>query len=126
MKVLSIVESAYRGTIEEQDDTILWLNHIFQNSGAEITVLLRGNSVNYILKNQDASGLNFGDWKQTNPPELDKDLSAMIAKGIPIYAIEEDVRDRGLPQDKFIEGIQLIPLGKVAELCDRAEQVWHW
>lgn len=126
MKVLSIVESAYRGTIEEQDDTILWLNHIFQNSGAEVTVLLRGNSVNYLLQNQDASGLHFGNWQQTNPPELARDLASMIAKGIEIYAIEEDVRDRGLPQNQFIAGIQLIPLGKVAELCDRADRVWHW
>ncbi|MEA5469602.1 DsrE family protein [Spirulina sp. 06S082] len=126
MKILSIVESAYRGTIEEQDDTILWLNHIFQNGGAEVSVLLRGNSVNYLLKNQDASGLQFGGWKQTNPPELDQDLTAMLEKGIAIYAVAEDVRDRGLPQDKFIAGIQLIPLGEVAELCDRFEQVWHW
>ena len=126
MKILSIVESAYRGTIEEQDDTILWLNHIFFFLFAEVSVLLRGNSVHYLLKNQDASGLQFGEWKQTNPPELDQDLTAMLEKGIAIYAVAEDVRDRGLPQDKFIAGIQLIPLGEVAELCDRFEQVWHW
>ncbi len=125
-KILSIVETAYRATVEEQDDTILWLTHMLKNAGSDISILLRANAVNYAAKGQDASGLRFGEMTMTHPPEIDKDVSKMIEKGIPVFVVEEDVKERGLADADLISGIQSLKRQAIPELIDRHEQVWHW
>jgi intracellular sulfur oxidation DsrE/DsrF family protein len=126
MKVLNIVEAAYRGTLEEQDDTIVWICHAMKGAGADIDVLLRGNSVSYAVKAQDASGLAFGDAAQTQPPRLADDLIRLKAKGVRIYAVEDALRERGIEPDALIDGLDLVPRGKLAALFADYDQVWHW
>ncbi len=125
-KILNIVETAYRATIEEQDDTVLWLTHMLKNGGADISVLLRANAVNYAVKGQDASGLSFGEAKMTHPPEIDKDVEKMIQKGVPVYLVEQDVNDRGLADADFVSGIKKVKREALPELIDQHDQVWHW
>ena len=125
-KILSIVETAYRATIEEQDDTVLWLSHMLKNAGADISVLLRANAVNYAVKGQDASGLSFGEMKMSHPPEIDKDLEKMIEKGVPLYVVEEDAGDRGLSDEELIGGIKKVKREALPELIDQHDQVWQW
>ncbi len=125
-KILNIVETAYRATIEEQDDTVLWLTHMLKNAGADISVLLRANAVNYAVKGQDASGLAFGESKMTHPPEIDKDVEKMIQKGVPLYVVEEDTKDRGLSDEELISGIKKVSRTQLPELIDQHDQVWHW
>jgi predicted peroxiredoxin len=125
-KILNIVETAYRGTLEEQDDTVLWLTHMLKNAGADISVLLRANAVNYAAKGQDASGLHFGALKMTHPPEIDKDVEKMIEKGVSIYLVEEDARERGLTDDDLLDGLRKIKRQGIPQLIDEHDQVWHW
>ncbi len=95
-RILQVAEGAYRATIEEQDDTVVWFTQAIKGGGADVTVLLRGHAVNYAVKGQDASGLAFGDRKQTQPPDLSGDLVRMIAKGVNVYAVSDDLVARGL------------------------------
>lgn len=125
-KILNIVETAYRATIEEQDDTILWLTHMFKNAGADVSLLLRANAVNYAAKGQDASGLSFGEIKMIHPPEIDKDLEKIIGKGVPVYLVQEDARERGLSDGDFVSGVKKVSRGDLPALIDEHDQIWHW
>jgi len=126
MKVLNIVEAAYRGTLEEQDDTIIWICHAMKGASADIDVLLRGNAVNYAVKAQDASGLAFGDAQQTQPPKLADDLAKLKAKGVKVYVVEDALSERGIAKSELIDGMDLVPRRNLAKLFGEYDQVWHW
>src|SRR5271169_4903496 len=122
MKTLSIIESAYRATIEEQDDTIVWIHGAMKGAGADLAVLLRGNAVNYLVQRQDAGGLAFGDWRQIQPPRIASDLAALAAKGVDICYVAE----RGIERNELINSAQPVARGAVAELLGRYDRVWYW
>ena len=126
MKILSIVDTAYRATLEEQDDTILWLNHALRNNGAEISVLLSGNAVNYAVQGQDATGLAFGDKRVAHPPQIDQDLARLIAAKVAVFAVEEDIRERALPPGRLVAGIETLSRAAMPEMIERFDHVWRW
>ena len=125
-KILSIVERAYHGTIEEQGDTILWLSHMIKNAGTDISVLLRGNAVNYGVMGQDASGLSFGDVKMEVPPTLDTDVANLVAAAVPTYIVSEDLEDRGIQRTELAQGLTVISRSELADLYDSHDSIWHW
>ena len=125
-RILQVIESAYRGTLEEQDDTVLWLTHALQGAGGDFAVLLRGNAVNYAVRGQDASGLSFGAKRQTQPPRLEEDVSKLIGKGVPVAYVEEDAAARGIAQGDLVEGVRGVRARELPQLLESYDQVWHW
>jgi hypothetical protein len=125
-KVLNIVETAYRATLEEQDDPVLWLTHVLRGAGADVHVLLRGAAVNYAARGQDASGLSFGGRAQTQPPRLERDLSVLAGKGAKIYVLKEDAATRGLRLDELASGLELIGRDGIPGLFRQFDHIWHW
>lgn len=126
MKVLQIVETAYRATTEEQDDTVIWISHAMRGASAELGVLLTGNAVNYVAGDQDGSGLTLGAWRQTQPPVIAQDLAALMRKDVPVYCIKEDLAERGLLECKLLEGIVLMSRAQMPRLFGEYDHVWRW
>jgi hypothetical protein len=124
--VLSVIGTAYRGTIEEQDDTVLWLTHMLKTNGLGMSVLLRGNAVSYALRGQDPSGLCIGTIPIKHPPSLDADVAALLDHGVPVYYVEEDAGERGIPQDRLIDGTKAVHRQDIASLFANYEQIWNW
>jgi sulfur relay (sulfurtransferase) DsrF/TusC family protein len=126
-KTLNIVESAYRAVMEEQDDTILWVLAAMAGAGADHTVVLRGNAVNYAVAGQGGPGLTVGEWKQTQAPKMDRDVLDLIEKRkIPVYVIAEDLADRGIEQGELVPGVQMLPRNALAGLFADYAVVNHW
>ena len=126
MKALNIIESGYRATIEEQDDMIVWLTHAMKGAGADLAVLLRGNAVNYAALGQDAAGLAFGGWRQTQPPRLADDITSLVAKGVAVYVVTEDLAERGLGPGDILNGVERVGRDSLPQLLGSYDQVWHW
>lgn len=125
-KTLSIIESAYRATLEEQDDTIVWITHAMKGAGADLHVLLRGNAVNYAVRGQNAAGLSFGAKKQTNPPDIAGDVAKLVAKGVDVYLVEDDAAERGLERTDFVDGLKLVSRSGLPKLLAQFDRIWHW
>ena len=126
-KTLHIIESAYRAVMEEQDDTIVWLVAAMQSAGAAHTVVLRANAVNYAVVGQGAPALVVGNWKQTQPPRMDRDVVDLIDnRKIPVYVLGEDLHDRGIKPEELVAGVKILPGSALPDLFEAHEIVSLW
>jgi hypothetical protein len=125
-KTLMIIESAYRATLEEQDDTIVWLTHAMKGAGADLAVLLRGNAVNYGVKGQKVEGLTFGEKRQMHPVDLTDDVVKLMAKGVDVSFVEDDAAARGIEKTDLIAGLKPVRRAALPKLLGEFDRVWHW
>jgi hypothetical protein len=123
--ILNIVERAYQGTIEEQDDQALWLVHMLRKAGGDHAILLRGPATVYAVRAQDVA-FQIGTIRAGNPARMDRDLSQLAAAGVPIHAVREDAEERGIAPADAIAEVKWIPRSDVPKLIQAARQVFAW
>jgi sulfur relay (sulfurtransferase) DsrF/TusC family protein len=121
-KYLAIVRTAYRATVEEQDDPGIWFVHAMKNGGAHVSILLRGDAVNYALQGQDARGLAFGR-RSVKGPDISRDVRALVDAKIPVHVVAEDLSERGLNASPLVSGVERVPRNRVRELVEAVDHV---
>lgn len=126
MKILNIVSSAYRATMEEQDDTVVWLTHTLRRAGADVDLLLRGATANYVIEGQAVAPLTIGDRTQRNAPDVHGAVRDLADAGARILVLEEDMMRYGLSTCDQLAQTQLVPLGELPVLLSGYDSIWHW
>jgi hypothetical protein len=126
MKTLNIISSAYRGTLEEQDDTIVWLTHAMRAAGADIDVLLRGAAVNYAVTGQEVAPLSFGERTQCHAPDVYREVERLIDNKASVFVLSDDVQRRGLDGARLLKGVRRVEAAMLAGLISDYDVVWTW
>jgi intracellular sulfur oxidation DsrE/DsrF family protein len=126
MKVLNIVETAYRATLEEQDDPVVWILHAMKGAGADHSVVLSGNAVNYAVMAQGVPPLMFGDKVQKHAPRIAEQVASLIAKGVQVMVVRECLSARGIDEEELMDGLTLVKQGALPKVMNGYDQVWHW
>jgi hypothetical protein len=75
---------------------------------------------------QDASGLAFGERRQTQAPRLAQDVRRLVDRGARVFYVREDRAARGIERGEVIAGVHPIGRTTLRELFETYDQVWHW
>jgi DsrE/DsrF-like family len=126
MRVLQIIETAYRATLEEQDDTVLWFTRAIRTAGALADVLLCGSAVNYSVRGQDAEGFRVGGWSQRHPPAIEHEISRLMEGGARVAVLAEDLAERGILAEAMLPGVEVLSRKSLGGLCAQYDRVWKW
>jgi len=125
--LLCICDQGYRASIEEQDDTVVWMAHMLQKADdTSAALLLRGSAVNYAFKGQESVAVSFGAWKQSNPANFPRDLAKFAGDGGVVYALSEDLESHGLSAGDLVEGVKPVKRAAVAGLVAEYDLVSFW
>jgi hypothetical protein len=125
-RVLHIVDGAYRATLEEQDDPVVWLCRAMRSAGGELDLLLHGNAVVYGVRAQEVEPLVFGERRQRHAPDLAGELEGFLGQEASCFYVEEDPVERGIAPDELLDGLVPVSRAKLAELFSGYDQVHRW
>ncbi|MGI9077676.1 MAG: hypothetical protein ACR2G6_10150 [Gemmatimonadaceae bacterium] len=126
MKLLNVVSSGYRATIEEQDDTVVWLTHCLRNAGADVDLLLQDAAVNYPVTGQAVERISLGGRAQSHAPDVHGQVREFVGTGSSVFVVEEDLDERGIDRRRLLQEVELIARKDLPNLLSRYDQVWHW
>lgn len=126
MKLLNIVSSGYRATIEEQDDTVVWISHCLRNAGGEVDLLLQGAAANYPVREQAVTPIKLGARAQSQGPDVHAQVREFLGKGGAVYVVREDAEERGIEARRMLQDVELLARDALPDLLSRYDRVWHW
>ena len=122
-----IVETAYRATLEEQDDPVVWLCHACAAPAPSSTCCSTGNAVAYGVRAQEVAPLAV---RQPAPAERARSRRRPRAvsspSGSPASTWRRTPPSAAIDAGELLEGLVPVSRAKLALLFAGYDQVHRW
>ena len=126
-KVLTIFEKPIYLSFEPVDPHLFATALGVADTPVETNVLLRDGAVTYAAMGQNCMGATIAGQDvmghDTSPGKL---IEFMLAHGAKVYAVEEDLKARGLETEALVRGVRPIPEADTVSLVEEHEAVLVW
>ncbi len=124
-KILSVLSHTEYGNLEDSDIG-LFASAFAPVAGQQLGLLLREDAVNYALRGQDGTNIKIAGVPIQPGFLIETDLKSLQQTNIPVYAIREDLEERGIKPEEIIDGVKLMGRGELGKLVDQYDTVWNW
>lgn len=122
--VLSILRSTDPGA-PVSADPVLDLNAYALAEDVELTLVLKAAGVEIGIANAHVHPASVGGI-EVPAAAAESDLVALLASGVRVVAVEEDLVARGLAPGDLVDGIATIPEAEFAELLTASDVTLTW
>lgn len=123
-RVLSVLRSADPGS-PRRADPALDLNAYALAEDVELTLVLKAAGVELGIAGAHAEPATIGGLDVPSPA-AENDLRALIASGVTVLAVEEDMAARGVSGGDLLPGIRPVPEADLAEILPDHDVTLTW
>ena len=124
-KILSVLSHTEYGNLEDSDIG-LFASAFAPVAGQTMSLLLREDAVNYAVRGQDGTGIKIAGAVVQPGFMIETDLQSVNQSNVPVYAIREDLDERGITPEEVIGGVKLMSRTEIGRLVDQSDVVWNW
>jgi sulfur transfer complex TusBCD TusB component (DsrH family) len=124
-KILSVLSHTEYGNLEDSDIG-LFASAFAPVSGSQMTILLSEDAVNYGVRGQEGTGIKIAGAPVQPGFLIEQDVKAVQDSNIPVYALREDLEERGIHEGELVTGIKTISRKEFGKFIDQFDTVWNW
>jgi sulfur relay (sulfurtransferase) DsrF/TusC family protein len=123
--ILSVLSHTEYGNLEDSDIG-LFASAFAPATGNQMTILLSEDAVNYALRGQDGTGIKIAGGTVQPGFLIETDIQSVQDSKIPVYALREDLAERGIAEGELVKGVKLLGRNEFGKFVDQFDSVWNW
>jgi sulfur relay (sulfurtransferase) DsrF/TusC family protein len=124
-KILSVLSHTEYGNLEDSDIG-LFASAFAPVTSNQMTLLLSEDAVNYAVRGQDGTGIMIAGGTVQPGFLIETDLQSLQDSKIPVYALKDDLEERGLSERDLISGVKILRKDEFGKFVDQFDTVWNW
>ena len=124
-KILSVLSHTEYGNLEDSDIG-LFASAFAPVAGSPMTILLTEDAVNYGVRGQEGTGIKIAGAPVQPGFLIETDVKSVQEAKIPVYALQEDLAERGIEQSELVSGVKLMSRRELGKFIDQFDTVWNW